>query len=171
MGGGGYGDPIDREPQLVLDDVAVGLVSEAAAREIYGVVVDGGRFDADGTAERRRAIRAERLGRDVSAPDGRLAVEPTSMPISEYLQRTASGGTQCTWCGAEFASAGADWKGHAVLRRAPVEQAGPLRTSAGEFFLIEACCPSCATLLDVDLASADDGPLHDRIERWPENAG
>jgi N-methylhydantoinase B len=38
-GGGGYGDPLTRDPQRVLDDVVNGYVSiEAAARE-YGVVV------------------------------------------------------------------------------------------------------------------------------------
>ncbi|HUK42529.1 MAG TPA: hydantoinase B/oxoprolinase family protein, partial [Candidatus Acidoferrales bacterium] len=38
--GGGYGDPLERDPQLVLEDVIEGLVSEQAAREIYGVIFD-----------------------------------------------------------------------------------------------------------------------------------
>ncbi len=38
-GGGGYGDPLDREPCRVLDDVVNGYVSLAAALEVYGVVV------------------------------------------------------------------------------------------------------------------------------------
>jgi N-methylhydantoinase B len=40
MGGGGYGDPRQRDPALVAADVADGLVSIARAREVYGVVVD-----------------------------------------------------------------------------------------------------------------------------------
>ncbi len=39
-GGGGYGPPREREPARVRDDVARGLVSAQAAREIYGVEVD-----------------------------------------------------------------------------------------------------------------------------------
>ena len=35
-GGGGYGDPRRRDPELVARDVALGLVSAAAARELYG---------------------------------------------------------------------------------------------------------------------------------------
>jgi N-methylhydantoinase B len=35
-GGGGYGDPRERERDLVESDVADGYVSEAAAREVYG---------------------------------------------------------------------------------------------------------------------------------------
>ena len=61
----------------------------------------------------------------------------------------------------------ADWKEHGVLRRLPIERAGPLRTPAGEFFLVEACCPGCAALLDTDVVLGDDPPLDDRIEHWP----
>ena len=89
------------------------------------------------------------------------------MRISEYLQRTPAGATQCTWCGGEFAGAGVDWKDSAVLRRVPIEQAGPLRPPTAEFTLVEACCPSCGTLLDTELAALDDEPLHDRVRRWP----
>jgi N-methylhydantoinase B/oxoprolinase/acetone carboxylase alpha subunit len=35
-GGGGYGEPREREAGRVEEDVAQGFVSEAAAREIYG---------------------------------------------------------------------------------------------------------------------------------------
>lgn len=39
-GGGGYGDPTDRDPERVRDDVAAGVTSAERAREVYGVVVD-----------------------------------------------------------------------------------------------------------------------------------
>ena len=38
--GGGWGDPLGRDPDLLLRDVRDGLVSRAAARDIYGVIVD-----------------------------------------------------------------------------------------------------------------------------------
>jgi N-methylhydantoinase B len=37
--GGGYGDPLAREPLRVRDDVADGLLSAEAARRDYGVVL------------------------------------------------------------------------------------------------------------------------------------
>jgi len=40
-GGGGYGDPYERDPSLVLQDVINGLVSMESARRDYGVVIDG----------------------------------------------------------------------------------------------------------------------------------
>jgi N-methylhydantoinase B len=45
--GGGYGDPLERDPQLVLEDVIDGLVSERAAPEVYGVVLDQKREAVD----------------------------------------------------------------------------------------------------------------------------
>ncbi len=41
-GGGGYGDPADRDPEAVRRDVRLGKLSEEAAQERYGVEVDGG---------------------------------------------------------------------------------------------------------------------------------
>lgn len=38
-GGGGYGDPLDREPERVAEDARMGYVSRAAARRHYGVVL------------------------------------------------------------------------------------------------------------------------------------
>jgi 5-oxoprolinase (ATP-hydrolysing) len=55
-GGGGIGDPRTRRPERVAADVRAGVVSVAAARADYGVVVDGaGRVDAVATERERRA--------------------------------------------------------------------------------------------------------------------
>jgi N-methylhydantoinase B/oxoprolinase/acetone carboxylase alpha subunit len=59
-GGGGYGDPLDREPWRVAEDVRNELVSHAAARAQYGVVVgDDHRVDEDATNTLRAKLRAE----------------------------------------------------------------------------------------------------------------
>ena len=39
-GGGGWGNPKDREPELVLKDVIMGLVSIERAKSVYGVNID-----------------------------------------------------------------------------------------------------------------------------------
>ena len=46
-GGGGFGDPAERDPQAVLADVVSGLVSAARARDIYRVAVDAERLTVD----------------------------------------------------------------------------------------------------------------------------
>ena len=53
--GGGYGDPNQRDPAKVLDDVLDGYVSVEQAREIYGVVIDSnGQVDVAGTQAARQ---------------------------------------------------------------------------------------------------------------------
>jgi len=60
-GGGGWGDPLEREPEMVALDVLEGKVSARAAREDYGVILTE---DAEGEARvddtATRALRAER---------------------------------------------------------------------------------------------------------------
>jgi N-methylhydantoinase B len=57
-GGGGYGDPLERDPDLVETDVADGYVTVEAAKGEYGVVIDQatGRVDLAAT----KALRASR---------------------------------------------------------------------------------------------------------------
>lgn len=52
-GGGGYGPPTERDPELVLEDVLDGRVSVEAAKQVYGVVITDGTLDTVATRERR----------------------------------------------------------------------------------------------------------------------
>ena len=38
-GGGGYGDPLMRDPALVLHDVAMGYYTRQQAKELFGVAI------------------------------------------------------------------------------------------------------------------------------------
>ncbi len=57
--GGGYGNPLERDPARVLDDVLDGLISAATARRDYGVVLSptGGLDPAATERERRARVR------------------------------------------------------------------------------------------------------------------
>jgi N-methylhydantoinase B len=57
-GGGGYGDPFERPADAVLADVQDGKVSVDAARDSYGVVIDGDEVDAVATGRLRAARRS-----------------------------------------------------------------------------------------------------------------
>ena len=58
-GGGGYGDPLDRDPEIVQQDVIQGYVSMEKARENYGVVIDPStmKLDLSATEELRKSMR------------------------------------------------------------------------------------------------------------------
>jgi N-methylhydantoinase B/oxoprolinase/acetone carboxylase alpha subunit len=66
-GGTGYGDPLDRAPAAVEQDVTKQLVSHSVARDVYGVVVDpvSGRLDDEATVQARELIVRQRLSRGV----------------------------------------------------------------------------------------------------------
>ncbi|MCZ7590461.1 MAG: hydantoinase B/oxoprolinase family protein [Gaiella sp.] len=56
-GGAGYGDPLEREPELVLADLLDHKLTLAEAREEYGVVVADGAVDGDETEALRARLR------------------------------------------------------------------------------------------------------------------
>jgi N-methylhydantoinase B len=64
-GGGGHGDPFEREPAQVTRDVEDGLVSVERARDVYGVVLQEGErpgtytVDAEATARHRKEATLE----------------------------------------------------------------------------------------------------------------
>jgi N-methylhydantoinase B len=66
-GGGGYGDPLKRDPQRVLEDVLDRKVSLVEARDVYGVVID------EITATVNAALTAQR--RAESSATGRACME------------------------------------------------------------------------------------------------
>ena len=60
-GGGGWGNPLERDAQLVVADVARKLVSEQGARR-YGVVVNNGQLDVAATDRLRTQMAANSAG-------------------------------------------------------------------------------------------------------------
>ncbi|MGA7010823.1 MAG: hydantoinase B/oxoprolinase family protein, partial [Pseudolabrys sp.] len=63
-GGGGWGDPLERDAALVAVDAAEGLISRRAARELYGVVLQGSMaLDESATQRLRDQLRSRRKAR------------------------------------------------------------------------------------------------------------
>ncbi len=66
-GGGGVGDPLERDPVAVLRDVRNELTTLPYARDVYGVVIDAQTMEID--EEATGALRAELAPRDAAAPE------------------------------------------------------------------------------------------------------
>ncbi|TCP52999.1 N-methylhydantoinase B/oxoprolinase/acetone carboxylase alpha subunit [Tamaricihabitans halophyticus] len=64
-GGGGYGDPLERDPEAAMQDLRRGLISPAVASEVYQLVWDEERMEADieATEAARARERQARLAR------------------------------------------------------------------------------------------------------------
>ena len=59
-GGGGYGDPVERDPEAVLEDVIEGYVSIEQARDSYGVIIVDAVVDASATIRERQQHKSRR---------------------------------------------------------------------------------------------------------------
>lgn len=103
-GGGGYGNPLDREPTKVVNDVQSGLVSPRRAREFYGVAVRraGQRYtllerETESLRARLRASRQtaaetepDQSGRQVALDNG-VVVDPLSAWVRKESQPSFAG--------------------------------------------------------------------------------
>ena len=65
--GGGYGDPLTRDPKRVLTDVIEGWETIEKARDVYGVIFTG-MIDDDSLAVDAEATRARRAELLAAAP-------------------------------------------------------------------------------------------------------
>ena len=165
-GGGGYGDPLDRDPDAVQRDVVTGAVSEGAAREIYGVSLerDTSTVHAAETMKLRRTMRARRIDKTPDkVPAQRATPDPDDRRFSEYLSADTAGVVRCVWCGSEIAESGVRWKDRAVRRWSRFSRAYPHSFDDPTLALEEYLCPTCGTLLECGVAAVGDAPLHDDI--------
>jgi N-methylhydantoinase B len=93
-GGGGFGDPLDREPEVVLEEVIDGFLSLERARDMYGVVIEAVDADLhdyriDHAATHRR--RSELQGRELPEGYGPGQVHPDGKRTGDLLARPITG--------------------------------------------------------------------------------
>jgi N-methylhydantoinase B len=174
---GGFGDPLERDPEKVREDVLDSRsVSTAAARGIYGVVIGAdGRVDVEATrllrARRREANR--RTDGIVKQLCGKLLARVTD---NLDLRREKDGlHLGCSKCAADLGPMHDNYKQHCVRRESDISTANPNigdyrryiddRPVFRQFF-----CPGCGALIENEVARADDPLLWD-IELRPRKRG
>jgi N-methylhydantoinase B len=165
--GGGYGDPLDRDPAAILGDVAEGRLDREAAQEAYGLVFAGEAIDADATRARRAALRRERLkrARPAERPITRSELAPQApdtpaLPL--YPGVVQCGGVALAEVsGAALAVAPDNWLDGCPVLEAPVgEGARGVITRAH-------LDPLTGRMLYVDVLRQGDPPsIEVRPERW-----
>jgi N-methylhydantoinase B len=156
--GGGYGDPIERDPAAVERDVADGAVSGERAEAVYGVVAG----DTAATERRREEIRAERRQR-MRAPRG--ASGEAHVPDGEWgdALRFSGGVASCARCGEELGRAGADWRDLCGTIELGAGDLGPLIEVHPDLVAEQSVCPHCAASLWVEILPREG-------ERWSDFA-
>src|SRR5579875_3208697 len=171
---GGYGDPIKRDPQAVLEDIRDGLRLEQAWA-IYGVVLDGDRVDTAKTVERREQIRRQRIARAAAPPQPIQAPalnggEKLLLRMGAELKVVEIGGRAyiaCADCGHYLCEAAGNYKlGCGRIDGSLAELDDTLYGDAGEelddtMVYRSYICPGCGVLLENELARSDEPPLWD----------
>jgi N-methylhydantoinase B len=177
VGGGGYGDPLEREPWRVANDVSLGYVSTEAARDIYGVVVGkDSTLDEKSTASVRSQLLAERaswkapVGADPAAD---VPVKPATgaapRPVHECLEVRDDGKVRviaCSKCSAVLCGYSDNYKRYCKWDESSITKISPL-VSDPSYFVDDPvvfrrfCCPGCNVLLATEVVHAAEPPVWD----------
>jgi N-methylhydantoinase B len=165
-GGGGMGDPIDREPARVGEDVVAGTVSTSAAEALYGVVfgADGRTVDEAATITRRSEIRLSRAKGGIPRPNPSrgCSVGAERARISDTLAiHDSDAGLQYVCrCGHALGPASGNFKELCSMSELALQKAGPLinphSVGQGRFVFRQFACPRCHTLLESEVAMTED---------------
>jgi N-methylhydantoinase B len=158
QGGGGFGDPLARDPEAVWADVEAGYVSPEAAESIYGVVLAAGGPDLAATEQRRRALREERAGGPVAeAPASRAG-----RPLGDVLSLVHDGdGWAVVCCGEPLVRGSTRWRAAAVARPFAMPRGNP--PLHPDLALTAWYCPRCGTRLAIDIHCKDERPEDDVV--------
>jgi N-methylhydantoinase B len=164
-GGGGYGDPVRRDPERVLADIRHELVSPETARSIYGVVIGENAVDSVGTSDARAAILRSRLEQGRAVSEGvRTDPMPGGVrlhPVADTVEAVRVDGEallRCTVCQARLGGYTDDYKAGTRVRELPITELSHLNEWAPPTDVIarEFCCPGCGTVVAVDIQRAGE---------------
>jgi N-methylhydantoinase B len=169
-GGGGFGDPLLRDPSDVMRDIADRYTTNAFAEAVYGVLLGAnGEVDVDATAAQRKELRTQRQTWTLAPPDN--SQEAGTVPASGEGPRQvhvaidiADRGSErmyiCRGCGYSIANAGGNFKLGLKMHEGPITvipgAVDPAESLEQRMVFRRFCCPGCLELLTTEIARADD---------------
>ena len=135
-GGGGYGDPLRRDPRRVAKDVKAGLVSRERCRDVYAVVLD-----ADGEPDERatQALRADTRKRRLAQAE----------PAKKSTPQAGDNAFCCSDCGRPICGRDAVFRDYTPSRIRLPASIGHKTIRADWQAYREYFCPGCGSLVDV----------------------
>jgi N-methylhydantoinase B len=161
-GGGGWGDPLERDIAAVERDVADNLVSAEAALSVYGVVIEHGRADPAASKQWRMQARKSRVGAFKTDPAKFCRAKPFAA-ISEALlvARDEHGVHVVTSAGYILATGSTRWRLGAVAVTNDQPPAGHKILLHEHLAVTTYYCPASGTLLAVDFHERGGRPVDD----------
>jgi N-methylhydantoinase B len=164
---GGFGDPLERDPEKVREDVVDHRsVSPESAKAVYGVVIEGERIDLEATQRLRAERRDANRKKDGSVVTLSCKVVARVTDNLEVRKENGSLHTSCAKCAADLGPVRDNYKDRCVQRESDISAANPNigdyrryiddRPVFRQFF-----CPGCGALIENEIARADDAVLRD----------
>lgn len=162
QGGGGWGDPLERDTSAVEQDVADNVVSSEAARSIYGVVFENAQVNLDASKQLRTQMLMERVGQFKAEPSMFCKSEPAAA-ISEALlvARDERGVHIVTKAGYILATGSTRWRDGAIAVTRDQPPSGHRILLHEQLAVTTYYCPATGTLLTVDIHERGQMPVDD----------
>jgi N-methylhydantoinase B len=163
QGGGGWGDPLDRDPELVRDDVIAGAVSPQACETIYGVRLQNGDVDRQATVEVREMIRTKRVNgqRTNGAPVAGTVIG--QMGPNLRLVRDGSDIHVVSPAGIRLATGSTRWRSGTISQEIKRPSPDHRITLHSNLTMTVHYCPSSGILLAVDVHEVGRPPSDDIV--------
>ncbi len=168
QGGGGWGDPLEKEPQAILTEVLEGNMSVAWAKKAFGVVINPQttKLMEKETAALRKRVRHGRIraaGGVAAVEAARVAAGPSELlfTLGESLQVVRANGAkqvQCK-CGYRFGPVTKNWKDKALRSVVPPGKYACHVKLHRELEMRQYICPACGILHSLEIARKQDPPL------------
>ena len=178
-GGGGYGDPLQRDPHKVAEDVDAGYASPAVAASMYGVVLeDNGSPDEAATRAARARLLQERAGWGRASDAGEnegpgLRTRSTGAPpsaIHEYIVDRDQDSLRvlaCACCGHVLGDHAANYRLGLLLHEGPVTLipgvADPRVLLDEDMVLRRYCCPGCQVMMATEVVRSSEPVFTDTL--------
>lgn len=162
QGGGGFGDPVSRDPEAVATDIRDRRVTPGAAATVYGVVLGGDSgVDVDATVKRRAEICADRLERAEPGTPVEQASKDAPVLFSNGDALEVAGDAdnaffRCRKCRTSLGHKGQSWKDRASSLDLNAEEVGGHITLDPRMAITQYLCPGCGASLEVDVRRTGD---------------
>ncbi|MEU6696398.1 hydantoinase B/oxoprolinase family protein [Pseudonocardia sp. NPDC046786] len=161
QGGGGYGDPLTRDPDAVLRDLREQKITPAAAAEVYGVVAADGAVDPDATRAERARLRDGRRARSRTVGRTRGRADLTSARRIDDNLAEVGDTIVCVHCAEILGDTGGGSPLALAVYDGPPTAAGPQIIAVAADYVDapvvfrQYSCPSCWTALSSAVVPAD----------------
>jgi N-methylhydantoinase B len=170
---GGFGDPLERDPERLVADVENSIYSREVVRRQFGLVLDDAfRVQMAETDALRATLRQERLRTARPVREGMPAPPPDAATWPAILRphaaleiagRAGQAVWRCVGCQRMLGVASESYKLGSALHVTDLEEIADYPLPGGASFrakLLQFFCPGCGTLLQVDIyVPGGSGPM------------